>query len=90
MAKTIKPPLAIFSGPAKHIYIPKNLANFRAASSMREVPISNNERVFILEALKQGLRVDGRSPFDLRTIDFKFGTTPGVVLVQLGRTRCVQ
>ncbi len=55
----------------------------------KATPLSNIERAFILDALRTGQRVDGRSPYDARTLQFTFGQRPGVVQAQLGRTRCV-
>jgi exosome complex RNA-binding protein Rrp42 (RNase PH superfamily) len=39
--------------------------------------ISLNERDFILEAMKDGLRVGGRGLHDSRARDIKFGTKNG-------------
>ena len=35
--------------------------------------VSTNEREFVVEALRQGIRADGRSPFDFRTLDIRLG-----------------
>ena len=54
----------------------------------REAEPSNVERAFMLEALRQNVRVDGR-PFDqFRPIDLTFGDDYGTATVALGRTRC--
>jgi len=53
----------------------------------REVDISNIERNFILEALEQHARVDGRRLDQFRSIDLKFGDEYGTVTLQLGKTR---
>ncbi|KAG7105317.1 Exosome complex component rrp45 like protein [Verticillium longisporum] len=53
----------------------------------REAEPSVNEKEFILKALHEGVRLDGR-PFDqYRNIDISFGDEYGVVDVSLGKTR---
>lgn len=54
---------------------------------VKEVVPSVNEVNFLLEALKQGRRVDGREVYDMRSLDIKLGSDYGYVEVQLGRTR---
>ncbi|KAI3429482.1 hypothetical protein D9Q98_005573 [Chlorella vulgaris] len=49
--------------------------------------ISNNEREFILKALKEGQRIDGRTPFELRTLRLQFALDDSSCTVLLGRTR---
>lgn len=51
------------------------------------VPISNNERAFILAALQADQRIDGRGPFDLRPLSINFVGGSGPVEVRLGQTR---
>ena len=55
----------------------------------QELAISLNEREFILKALADGVRVDGRRPFDTRdlAISCGAGAMGGHVEVQLGLTR---
>ncbi|RMD43435.1 hypothetical protein DV735_g1734, partial [Chaetothyriales sp. CBS 134920] len=53
----------------------------------RAVVISNIERIFILEALQEGVRVDGRSFDQLRPIQVEFGERYGSATVRLGKTR---
>lgn len=53
----------------------------------REVDISNNERNFILEALQQGIRVDGRGLDHFRNLGLDFGDEYGTVTATLGKTR---
>ena len=51
---------------------------------------SLNEREFVLEALRQGKRVDGRDMLDYRSIRIHLSPTQvGVVEVELGKTRYV-
>lgn len=50
---------------------------------------SLNEGEFLLEALKQQIRIDGRGIYDVRSIEIKFGAEYGQVEVQLGRTRYI-
>ncbi|KAG7121703.1 Exosome complex component rrp45 like protein [Verticillium longisporum] len=55
----------------------------------REAEPSVNEKEFILKALHEGVRLDGR-PFDqYRNIDISFGDEYGVVDVSLGKTRVI-
>jgi len=53
----------------------------------REVEISNNEKSFLLDALKQNIRLDGRDFDSFRDIEFTFGEEYGLVDVRLGKTR---
>ncbi|KAJ1666578.1 3'-5'-exoribonuclease [Coemansia sp. RSA 1813] len=52
-----------------------------------EIEPSNIEKAFILEALGKDIRVDGRGPYDYRTLKITCGPTYGMVEVQLGQTR---
>lgn len=53
----------------------------------READPSNPERDFVLEALLQGLRKDGRGFDQFRPIDVAFGEEFGSATVTLGKTR---
>jgi len=53
----------------------------------REVELSSNEREFVLAALRQNLRLDGRASDAYRDLDISFGDEFGVVDVKLGKTR---
>lgn len=53
----------------------------------REPEPSNNERVFVLDALSQGLRVDGRELEVFRKVEIAFGQEYGLADVRLGKTR---
>ena len=53
----------------------------------RELDPPNIEQNFILEALLQELRVDGRKFDQFRPIDIAFGEQYGSVSVTLGKTR---
>ena len=53
----------------------------------REVDISNIERKFILEALQQRVRVDGRALDQFRKLGLDFGDEYGTVTARLGKTR---
>ncbi|KAL1964983.1 hypothetical protein VTN77DRAFT_6183 [Rasamsonia byssochlamydoides] len=55
----------------------------------REVPLTVAERDFILEALHQNVRLDGRGVDELRPLAISFGEEYGHVKVQLGRTSLV-
>ncbi|KAI8811278.1 ribosomal protein S5 domain 2-type protein [Cladochytrium replicatum] len=50
---------------------------------------SQNERDFVVDALLDGIRVDGRSPSDLRPIRISFGLNYGHAEVELGKTRAI-
>ncbi|KAI4874155.1 hypothetical protein NFI96_014079, partial [Prochilodus magdalenae] len=54
---------------------------------MRETPLSNCERLFLLKAIEEKKRVDGRQAYDYRNIKIMFGTDYGCCTVCLGKTR---
>ncbi|KAG2232668.1 ribosomal protein S5 domain 2-type protein [Thamnidium elegans] len=56
---------------------------------VREIEPSLNERAFVLEALKQGRRVDGREVYDVRPLSITLGSDYGHVEVHLGKTKVV-
>lgn len=53
----------------------------------REAELSNNEREFILNALRQNVRLDGRSSDEYRGVELTFGDEYGLVDVKMGKTR---
>lgn len=53
----------------------------------REAEPSLNEKAFVLQALQQNLRLDGREVDQYRPIKLNFGDEYGVVDVELGKTR---
>ena len=53
----------------------------------RGADISNVEKSFILQALAQNLRLDGRAFDRFRDIQIDFGEQLGTVTVSLGKTR---
>ena len=53
----------------------------------REAEPSLNERAFVVQALQEGLRVDGRAFDQYRQLELKFGEQYGVADVTLGKTR---
>ncbi len=53
----------------------------------REVEPSLNEKAFVLQALQENLRLDGRQFDQYRTLELAFGEQHGVADVKLGRTR---
>ena len=53
----------------------------------REPEPSLNERQFILTALADGLRLDGRGFDDAREVEIAFGDAYGSVDVRMGKTR---
>lgn len=53
----------------------------------RGADISNVEKAFILEALSQNLRLDGRAFDQSRDIQLIFGEQLGTATVSLGKTR---
>ncbi|KAL4742260.1 ribosomal protein S5 domain 2-type protein [Aspergillus similis] len=55
----------------------------------KEAPLSIAERDFILDALREGVRLDGRDTDQLRPLTLSFGEEYGHVKVQLGKTSLV-
>jgi exosome complex component RRP45 len=53
----------------------------------REEDPSNVERAFILDALSQNVRVDGRALDQFRNMELEFGDEYGSVSIQMGKTR---
>lgn len=53
----------------------------------REAEPSLNEREFVVRALQEGLRIDGRNLDQYRKLELKFGDQYGVADVALGKTR---
>lgn len=53
----------------------------------REAIPSLNERAFVLEALEEDIRLDGRALNAFRAINISFGDEYGVADVTLGKTR---
>jgi exosome complex component RRP45 len=56
----------------------------------REVEPSLNERQFVLQALQEDLRLDGRELDQYRPLELNFGEEYGVADVTLGKTRYAQ
>ncbi|XP_011803998.1 PREDICTED: exosome complex component RRP45 isoform X1 [Colobus angolensis palliatus] len=54
---------------------------------MKETPLSNCERLFLLRAIEEKKRLDGRQTYDYRNIRISFGTDYGCCMVELGKTR---
>lgn len=55
----------------------------------REVPLSIPESEFIINALREEVRLDGRGLDRIRSLKISFGDDYGYVKVQLGKTRSV-
>lgn len=53
----------------------------------KEAPLSVVEREFILEALRQDTRLDGRGVDQFRSLKISFGDEYGHVKLELGKTR---
>jgi exosome complex component RRP45 len=53
----------------------------------RETDPSNNAKSFLLQALRENVRIDGRGFDEFRALDLSFGDEYGVATVQLGKTR---
>lgn len=53
----------------------------------REVEPSLNEKQFVLQALQENVRTDGRLFDQFRGLELTFGDEYGVADVQLGNTR---
>ncbi|XP_018591267.1 exosome complex component RRP45 [Scleropages formosus] len=54
---------------------------------MKETPLSNCERQFLLKAIEEKKRLDGRQTYDYRNIKITFGTDYGCCIVDIGKTR---
>ncbi|XP_041640350.1 exosome complex component RRP45 [Cheilinus undulatus] len=54
---------------------------------MKETPLSNCERDFLLKAIEEKKRLDGRQTYDYRQMKITFGTDYGCCFVDLGKTR---
>ena len=55
---------------------------------MRETPVSTCEKNFMLEALWEGKRLDGRGWMDTRNLDISFGADWGSCQVRLPPDTC--
>jgi exosome complex component RRP45 len=55
----------------------------------READLSNVERAFLLEALAQSVRLDGRAFDQFRNLRLSFDEDYGTCAVQLGETKYV-
>lgn len=53
----------------------------------KEAEPSLNERQFVIQALQEGLRVDGRDFDQFRKLELKFGDQYGVAEVTFGKTK---
>ncbi|GAV56143.1 hypothetical protein ZYGR_0BA00490 [Zygosaccharomyces rouxii] len=53
----------------------------------KDIECSTSENKFILDALRQNLRLDGRSFDQFRDVDIKFGKEYGDVTVTMGKTK---
>lgn len=56
---------------------------------MRPPSPSIPEKEFLVNALEQNLRLDGRAALEMRTPELTFGTELGCVECAFGKTRCV-
>lgn len=56
----------------------------------REAEPSLNEKVFLVQALQEGHRLDGRELEQFRKLELSFGEQYGVADVTLGKTRSVK
>ncbi|NWI28835.1 EXOS9 protein, partial [Sula dactylatra] len=54
---------------------------------MKATPLSNCERRFLLRAIEERKRLDGRQCYDYRNIRISFGADYGCCIVELGKTR---
>lgn len=82
---SIRPPSAKPPKKATNFAIPRARAT---ATMSKEAQLSIAERDFILEALREDVRLDGRQPDQFRPMDISFGEEYGHVKLQLGKTRC--
>ncbi|KAM7348656.1 exosome complex component Rrp45 isoform 2-T2 [Cochliomyia hominivorax] len=56
---------------------------------MKETPLSTCERNFIIQAIKQNQRLDGRKNDEFRPIKINYGAEWGSVIVALGETKVI-
>ncbi|XP_003221849.2 exosome complex component RRP45 [Anolis carolinensis] len=54
---------------------------------MKETPLSNCEKRFLLKAIEERKRLDGRECYDYRNLRISFGSDYGCCIVELGKTR---
>ncbi|XP_037250530.1 exosome complex component RRP45 [Falco biarmicus] len=54
---------------------------------MKATPLSNCERRFLLRAIEERKRLDGRQCYDYRNVRVSFGADRGCCIVELGKTR---
>ncbi|XP_054028728.1 exosome complex component RRP45 [Dryobates pubescens] len=54
---------------------------------MKATPLSNCERRFLLRAIEERKRLDGRQCYDYRNVRISFGVDYGCCIVELGKTR---
>ncbi|XP_068010065.1 exosome complex component RRP45 [Melanerpes formicivorus] len=54
---------------------------------MKATPLSNCERRFLLRAIEERKRLDGRQCYDYRNVRISFGVEYGCCIVELGKTR---
>ncbi|XP_019377619.1 PREDICTED: exosome complex component RRP45 [Gavialis gangeticus] len=54
---------------------------------MKETPLSNCEKRFLLRAIEEKKRLDGRQSYDYRNVRVSFGADYGCCVVELGKTR---
>lgn len=74
--------------PEKSDLIPRaSFAPIARRTMSKEAPLSLAERDFILESLKEDVRLDGRQADQLRPLKVSFGEEHGHVKLQLGKTR---
>jgi hypothetical protein len=69
------------------IYTYQFLYNCLGLTMVREFESSINEKEFILQGIKEGLRLDNRDKYDFRPISISFGPDYGRSEVTLGNTR---
>jgi hypothetical protein len=85
-----KPNIAQSLKSAKSIdsFLVLSVQGKRIISSMpREAELPNAEKAFILEALGQNIRLDGRALDQFRNLDLFFEDGYGICTVQLGKTK---
>lgn len=54
---------------------------------MRDTPLSNCEKEFLLAVIAEKKRLDGRQPYDYRHIKISFGSSYGCCQAEIGQTR---
>lgn len=83
----------VLKGPSRHYSFTTPSNNSQKSTLLfampREAEPSLPERTFTVQAIQDGLRLDGRKLDQFRPLELSFGEEYGMVEVKLGKTRYV-